>query len=108
VNGPAAYDPRPPACLLQAYQVGHPAHAVMVNLTVEGDPIDYTVEVLNSAVRVSIQSKDRFGQQGLFVYLCGALTQKAATNGSDHVYLVASGCTGPQGFVDDGGNVTIP
>ncbi len=80
----------------------------MVDLTIEGDPITYTVELLGAAVRVSIQSKDRFGLQGLFVYACSGLTQKAATNGSGHVYLVATGCAGPQGFVDDSGHVTLP
>jgi hypothetical protein len=80
----------------------------MVDLTVEGDPVTYTVEVSGAAVRVSIQSKDRFGPQGFFVYACGGLAQKAAANDSGHVYLVATGCNGPQGFADDTGNVTVP
>jgi hypothetical protein len=108
VNGPQGYNSDPPDCLWSAYRRGQSAQAVIVDITPEGDPITYTVEVSSAAVRVSIQSKDKFGPQGLFVYACGGLTQKAATNGSGHFYLVATGCTGPQGFLDDSGDVTVP
>lgn len=107
VNG-SNYNPQPAQCLWNAYQARQAGQAVMVNLTVEGDPISYAVDVLGTAVRVSITSQDRFGPRGSFIYVCSGLTQKMATNGSGHLYLVATGCQGPQGFVDDSGRVTIP
>lgn len=80
----------------------------MVDLTIEGDPITYAVVVSGTSVQVSIQSKDRFGLRGTFAYECTGLTQKAAANDSGHTYLLATGCAGPQGFLDDRGDLTIP
>ena len=107
VNG-THYDAAPILCLWRAYQARQPARGVMTDLTVEGDPVIYTVAIMRAAVQVSVQSQDRFGPQGSFSYSCSGLTQKLATNGSGHVYLVATGCQGPPGYVDDSGQITIP
>ena len=107
VNGPT-YDSQPAECLWRAYQGHRTARAIMVDTTVEGDPIQYTVDISTSRVGITIQSQDRYGPQGSFIYDCSGLTQRPAINGSGHVYLVGTGCQGPQGFLDDSGRVTIP
>ena len=80
----------------------------MVNVTPEGDPVTYTVTVSETVVQVTVQSHDRFAPQGLFVYKCNGLSQMASVNGSGRMYLVATKCSGLQGYVDDDGNVLIP
>jgi len=80
----------------------------MVNFTVEGDPVTYTVAVMPTSIQVSVQSQDRYGPPGLFNYNCTGFTQTPALNDPRHVYLVATGCQGPQGFLDDNGRLTIP
>lgn len=80
----------------------------MVNVTPEGDPVTYTVTVSQAGVQVTVQSQDRFAPRGLFVYNCDGLSQQASVNGSGRIYLVATKCSGQQGYVDDGGNVLIP
>lgn len=106
-NG-SSYHTEPIDCLWRAYQAHQSAQAVMVDITVEGDPITYTVDLIGSEINVRIDSKDRFGPRGQFVYGCSGFARKTSTNNSGHAYLVATGCTGPQGYVDDGGKVTIP
>jgi hypothetical protein len=107
VNG-AQYDATPTDCLWRAYSSSQPAQATMVNTTVEGDHITYVVNVLTDGVHVSIDSNDKFGPRGTFAYTCRGMTHKPSTNGSGRPYLVATGCTGPSGFVDDAGSITIP
>ena len=80
----------------------------MVDFTVEGDQVTYTVMVMATSIQVSVQSQDRYGPQGLFSYACTGFTQKPALNDPGHVYLVATGCQGPKGFLDDDGRLTIP
>jgi hypothetical protein len=107
VNGPS-YHPEPVECLWRAYQDHRVAGAVMTNITIEGDPIAYSVEISTSTISLRIQSDDRFGQRGLYAYRCTGLARAPSVNGSGRLYLVATGCVGPQGFVDDAGRVTIP
>jgi hypothetical protein len=102
------YNAQPPTCLWQAYMRHQYARAIMVNVTPEGDPVTYTVTVSQTGVQVTVQSHDRFAPQGLFVYSCNGLSQQASVNGSGRIYLVATKCSGLQGYVDDDGNVLIP
>lgn len=80
----------------------------MVDMTVEGDPVQYTIDLSGNRVRITIQSHDKYGPQGSFIYECSGLTQQPSANGTGHVYVVGTGCQGPSGFVDDTGRVIIP
>jgi hypothetical protein len=108
VNSVNNYNAQVPGCLWHAYQAQETATGIMVNFTVEGDPITYTVTVRPTTIDVGIQSQDRYGSRGFFAYTCGGLSQKPALADARHIYLVATGCRGPQGFVDDNGAITIP
>jgi hypothetical protein len=108
VSGPFSYDARPTECLWQAYSAGTTAQAIVIQYTVEGDPITYAVN-LKSANRIdiSIESQDRFGPKGSFAYSCHGLTRQAVLNPSVRFNLVVTGCTGPIDFLD-GSRLTIP
>ena len=107
-NIEAAYDPRPTECLWQAFSAGKAAQAIMVNYTIEGDPITFAVDIASAdQIAVSIQSKDRYGPQGAFAYSCHGLSRQSASNMPGRFYLIVTDCTGPPAFLDVS-RLTIP
>jgi hypothetical protein len=108
-NDARHYDSKPAECVWSAFSSGRKADAVITSITVEGDPIRYGVNVKPPSVAVDIWSQDRFGLSGHFRYSCSGLTHGAATNSASpaYIFLVATGCTGPRGYVDEG-RVIIP
>jgi hypothetical protein len=109
VNLGNQYDELPPLCLWSAFSSGSTAHAVMTNYTVEGDPVTFGVAIsAKDKISISIVSYDRFGPQGGFGYGCSGLTRQLVSGSPGRFYLVGTGCTGPPGFLDDTGRVTIP
>lgn len=109
VNLGNQYDARPPSCLWSVFSSGATGHAVMTNYTVEGDPVTFAVAIpAKDRISIDIVSKDRFGPQGGFAYICSGLTRQPVSGSPGRFYLVATGCNGPPGFVDDGHRVTIP
>jgi hypothetical protein len=108
VNVGNQYDGRPPSCLWSVFSSGSTGHAVMTNYTVEGDPVTFGVAIsAKDKISISIVSHDRFGAQGGFAYACSGLTRQLVSGSPGRFYLVATGCTGPLGFLDDSGRVTI-
>ncbi|HKV30749.1 MAG TPA: hypothetical protein VJT14_07015 [Candidatus Dormibacteraeota bacterium] len=102
------YDSHPPDCLWQAYSRGAAADAIMVNYTTEGDPVTYAVDIASrERIQVTIQSQDRYGPQGTFVYMCQALAREPASQLPGRFYLILTGCSGAPGFLD-GSRLTIP
>jgi hypothetical protein len=104
VNDALFSDARPTECLWKAYLAGTAAQAIIVQFTAEGDPITYAVNISSPThVDIDIDSKDRYGPRGRFGYSCIDLTRHPTVR----VFLIATGCTGPQSFLD-GSNLTIP
>lgn len=108
VNSGIQYDPTPTNCLWRAYLSRSSGQAVVVNYTAEGDAVIYTIVILPTMrVNVSIQSQDRYGPQGSFGYACQTLLRRPYPALPQRFNLIATGCTGPVGFIDKG-QVTIP
>lgn len=103
------YDSKPADCMLLAYTTDRIADAEIVSFTVEGDPVKYTLNVTPPSVRVAIWSQDRYGPTGYFTYTCSGLKREVAVNSvvPGYTYLVATGCSGPPGYVDNG-RVIVP
>lgn len=94
-------------CRWESYQQGLTSTGVVATFTVEGDPITYSIRVLSrNAIRVTVQSQDKYGPRGRFDYTCSGLALVQAANGVGH--LAATGCQGPAGYVDDAGRLTVP
>ena len=108
VNIDVNYDRRPPECLWQAYSTGKSANAIIVEYTVEGGPITYSVDIASAnQIQISILSQDRFGPRGSFAYACRSLVRQPASNLPGAFVLVAGDCTGPHDFLD-GSRLIIP
>ncbi len=108
VNLSLNYDSHPPDCLWQAYTSGAAADAIMVNYTIEGDPVSYTVDIVSKErIHASIHSQDRYGPQGPFAYVCQEMSRQPAAQLPGRFYLVLTGCSGPPDFLD-GSRLTIP
>lgn len=97
----------PATCLWDSYQQGRTATGTFATVTAEGDPVTYSIWILQrNLIRVTIQSRDRYGPRGTFDYTCSGLTWLGAANGV--VHLVATGCQGPAGYLDNAGRLTVP
>ena len=107
VNRGLHYDPHPPDCLWQAYSKGVAADVIMVDYTLEGDPVTYAVAVSATQIQVSIQSQDRYGSQGSFSYACQAMARQPAAQLPGRFYLIVTGCSGAPDFLD-GSRLTLP
>lgn len=76
--------------------------------TTEGDPIAYHLDVLGrDRIQVLVDSEDRFGATGEFLYTCTAMEF------TDDFGLVLQGCTpnepeGNRAFVTDQGELYVP
>lgn len=96
-------------CLWDAYVSNRPASFRTVAYTEEGDPIAYEVEALRRGhIAVRVDSKDRFGTVGEFVYTCTAMEL------NDDMGFVLRGCKGARvgaeggPFVAEGRELHVP
>ena len=70
-------------CFWKAYVAGTPAHLTVTVHTVEGDPMRYDMDVLSKhAIDVVLDSRDRFGAQGMQRWRC-AMLEKEPTGQAD-------------------------
>jgi hypothetical protein len=81
-------------CIWQAYLDREPAVFTTTLHTIEGDPIVYKVQVTPRGVNVTVDSKDRFGQQGVFTHTCRAFERIKQEDRPDRFGFALSGCTG--------------
>ncbi len=88
------YDANARECIWQAYTARDPAEFSTTRHTIEGDPIRYTVQITPRGVEVTVDSKDRFGQQGVFTHTCRALERIKQEERPDRFGFALSGCTG--------------
>jgi hypothetical protein len=100
VNIGPAYDARPTECLWQAYSTGKPAKAIVVQYTIEGDPVTFAVDLASGEqIDVGIDSKDRYGPNGSFSYSCNGLSREPVLTLQGRFHLIVTGCTGPPGYL---------
>lgn len=66
-------------CLHEAFEAGNPARLFSAQTTVEGDPVVkiYTVAA-DGVIEVFVDSRDNFGDSGLFTYRCATLASQEA------------------------------
>lgn len=109
------YDSKARDCLWHAVSDGKPVEFTTTSYTTEGDPITYTVQALvanhgpGPRFTVLVDSKDKFGTQGVFVYTCKGIErvsyQHAPSLDSPQRYgFKLSDCTG----TGEGTEVQVP
>lgn len=90
----SGYDAKARECIWQAYSAHEPAEFSTTRYTIEGDPISYRIQITPEGVVVTVDSKDRFGQQGVFTHTCQALERIKQEEQPDRFGFALSGCTG--------------
>lgn len=100
--GPAGgYDAVSRDCLWRAYQLGEPAVFTSIQRTSEGDPITWTLRIVEaSEITVTWDNTaDKFAAEGdrkVRTYTCRKLEQVPQQQGLDRrLFFQLSGCTGP-------------
>lgn len=91
------YDAAARACFWEAYKARDPAQLTTTWHTIEGDPVTYTLTITRAGVEVVVDSKDRFGQQGVHTHTCRNLEQimqDPKMGQKDRFGFALSGCTG--------------
>lgn len=94
------YDSKARACLWRAVSDGKPVAFTTTIYTVEGDPITYTLQAMaanddsSSRFTVLVDSKDKFGSQGLFTYACKGIERVAYQHAPQRYGFQLSDCTG--------------
>lgn len=94
------YDAKMRDCLWLAFTEGRPAAFTTTSLTIEGDPITYSVKALAAShgpgPRFSLQvdSDDHFGKPGLFNYTCNAIERLPYQQDANRYGFRLSGCSG--------------
>lgn len=87
------YDAAARKCLWDAYQAKKPAGLSLTRHTIEGDPITFTLRVLeDSSIEVVEDNQDRFGARGVRRSTCKTLEQRPSADGRSG--FVLSGCVG--------------
>ncbi len=82
-------------CLWRAYLAGQPAEFTTTALTVEGDPITHTIVIAAPGrIEVTVDSKDRFGRQGVFRYTCQRLERPSRAGAAPPEGFMLRGCPG--------------
>jgi hypothetical protein len=90
----AGYDAAARECIWQAYLAREPAELTTTRHTMEGDPVTSTIQITPKGVVVVIDSKDRYGQQGVFTHTCRALERIRQSARADRYGFALSGCEG--------------
>ncbi|HSN97162.1 MAG TPA: hypothetical protein VLS89_02655 [Candidatus Nanopelagicales bacterium] len=81
-------------CLWQAYQDRQPAEFTTTLYTIEGDPISYRVQLTPKAYIVTVDSKDRYGTQGVMTHKCETFERIRQDERPDRFGFALSRCTG--------------
>lgn len=86
------YDEAARACLWDAYRAGKTAELELTRVTIEGDPITYTLHVRSGSIDVVEDNRDRFGAHGMRSASCKVLERSPSTNGRSG--FIVRGCRG--------------
>lgn len=95
-------------CLWDAYLSNRAAAFRTVAYTIEGDPIAYDLDALGpDRIQVLVDSEDRFGATGEFLYTCTAMEF------TDDLGFVLKGCApnepeGSRAFLSEEGELYVP
>jgi hypothetical protein len=93
-------------CLLDAYAKDRGANGTLSYSTLEGDSVSVGITVISqSTIRVVVDNRDRYGQPGLYSYLCSGMTRSDTRQ--DPYQLSLRGCTG-NGPVGPGATLNVP
>lgn len=89
------YDAKARGCLWDAYSSGKPVKLTTTSYTTEGDPMTYVIQVVSaSEISVVLDSKDKFGRQGMFKATCSTMTREPYRHQPDRYGFHLSGCSG--------------
>lgn len=90
----SGYDGAARECIWQAYVAREPAEFTTTHTTIEGDPIVYRIQITLKGFIVTVDSKDRYGTQGVFTHTCGAFERIRQEEHPDRFGFALSKCTG--------------
>lgn len=90
----SGYDAAARECIWQAYVAREPAEFTTTHTTIEGDPIVYKVQITPKGFVVTVDSKDRYGAQGVSTHTCEAFERIRQEANPDRFGFALSRCTG--------------
>lgn len=88
------YDAAARECIWQAYMGRERAEFTTTRYTIEGDPITYRIEITPTGVVVVVDSKDRYGQKGVFRHTCRNFERIMQEGRKDRFGFALSSCAG--------------
>ncbi|EYF02355.1 Hypothetical protein CAP_7284 [Chondromyces apiculatus DSM 436] len=87
------YDAAARECIWKAYLARDAAEFTTTHVTIEGDPIAYTIQIKPDVV-VTVDNQDRYGQKGVSTHTCQAMERIRQEKQPERFGFALTGCVG--------------